>query len=329
MDLRLRVESRHPHHFAQTAGRERHLLYRGRIHATHAQVEVDAAKHLNARHNFVDQVRDIGSRLVVILQHDRPHPAAFCQSRQINRVDAPRNRIGRSMRMNIDHAFERLHLCTTGDWTNSGKERERETDSIHECLPTGNMQIKRIRSPDAILAVRTFVGNRKPRPVQSTTRALEEIPAPQVRAFGPGIAHRRMICPDISEITYRCPGCSVQVELLDTKRRHATTPAAEYPSLPEPSEAGSPANLRPEPACGPLQGSRRQVQALHHLPGCPDARSGLQHPSRSRGCSIGCADPAKGCRRTRRSYPVAARLRLSSLQLQHCYEIAQRSREWF
>ena len=106
--LILGVEGRHPHHAPPSALHHRHALHGRRIDAAHRQIQVDPAEYLDPRDLLAHHIRQRRGRFVMVLQHQPPHPASLGQLRQIDRVDRPRRAVRIAMRVDIDHAVQRL-----------------------------------------------------------------------------------------------------------------------------------------------------------------------------------------------------------------------------
>jgi hypothetical protein len=60
----------------------------------------------------------------VIFEDDRAHAAALGQFGQVDCVDAARDRVGRGMHVDIDHAIQGLRLCRR---VRRSKNRKEET----------------------------------------------------------------------------------------------------------------------------------------------------------------------------------------------------------
>jgi hypothetical protein len=70
------------------------VLDRGDIDSALRQIEIDAAKHLDAGDDLTDEVGKPGGRIVMVLEHDAEHAALACHPGSLDRVERSRSIVG-------------------------------------------------------------------------------------------------------------------------------------------------------------------------------------------------------------------------------------------
>ncbi len=84
------------------------MLHCSGVHPTHGAIQGDAAEHFNTRGLLPRQPGKPGGGIIVILQHQPAKAAFFCQFHQRQRINRSRYAVRIGMRVNVQHAGERL-----------------------------------------------------------------------------------------------------------------------------------------------------------------------------------------------------------------------------
>jgi hypothetical protein len=79
------------------------MIDRMRIHATHREIEGNAAKYLDPRHHFAGQIRKTGRRFKVVLENNSAHSLFLCEMREIQRVNGPGKAVRTTVAVDIDY----------------------------------------------------------------------------------------------------------------------------------------------------------------------------------------------------------------------------------
>jgi hypothetical protein len=138
-NLILGVEGRHPDHATPAASDACHVVDGSGIDTTDCQIQRDAAKYLQIRHHLSYEIGRSRGRLVMILEHDRAHPARLGELGDVDGMNRSRSIVGIAVDVNVDRARQRPRRSRRAlretDGHNSRSQYRRTDHSTHHLPP--------------------------------------------------------------------------------------------------------------------------------------------------------------------------------------------------